>query len=116
MPFEERYINFNLDEIQQAISIGCVKENIAPIPAEKTLTQIEINETDPEHQESIFIKVSGDNGEERVSYDRKFFALALVFYCQGSGIPIPARGKKVLNIKEDHIVMQITLERKAFDE
>ncbi len=115
MPHEERYINFNLDEVQQAVSIGCVKEQKDPLPR-GNLTAIEINEEDPKDKDFIYFHIDGANGKtHRVQFDRKFFALSLVFYCQGSGIPIPARGQKTLNIKNDHIIMGITLERKAFD-
>ncbi|MEM6781016.1 MAG: hypothetical protein AAF569_04050 [Pseudomonadota bacterium] len=115
MPYEERFINFNLEEVQQAVSIGCVKEGLTALP-DGELTQIEIHDDDPKEKEFIYFHVKDKKGEtHRKQFDRKFFALSLVFYCQGSGIPIPARGQKTLNIKPDHIVMGITLERKAFD-
>lgn len=112
MPSEERYINFNLDEIYQAISMGCIKEKKDPLP-KGSLTKIEIHEDDPEQQNSIFVHIGKEaGGDDRIEFDRTFFALSLVFYCQGSGIPIPAKGKKTLNIREDQIVMKIELARK----
>ena len=115
MPYEERFINFNLEEVQQAVSIGCIKEQQSSLP-QGELIEIEIHEDDPKEKEFIYFHVKDTAGKvHRKQFDRKFFALSLVFYCQGSGIPIPARGQKTLNIKKDHIVMGITLERKAFD-
>ena len=111
MPSEERFIHFNLEEIQQAISIGCVKEKREPLPTGQII-KIEIDEENPESQHNIYINIKVEDGsEQRFSYDRKFFALSLVFYCQGSGIPIPAKGQKVLNIKPTEIIVAITMKR-----
>ena len=115
MPSEERYIHFNLQEVHEAISMGCIKEKREPLP-EGRLTSIEIHEDDPDRQDSIYLHIEPSEGEnERIKFDRKFFALSLVFYCQGSGIPIPAKGQKILNIKSDEIIVAITLAREALD-
>ena len=111
MPSEERYIHFNLSEVQEAISMGCIKEKREPLPS-GDVTSIEIDEDTPDNKDLIHLHIKTDGGnEEKVAVDRKFFALALVFYCQGSGIPIPAKGQKILNIKPTEIIVAITLPR-----
>jgi len=109
MPIEERFITFNLEEIYQAVSIGSIKENLDPLP-KGALQAIEIEgEADVNH-DSIFLKVKTESGaEETHKFERKFFALALVFFCQGSGIPLPASGQKTLKILPDKIIMKIEL-------
>lgn len=112
MPSEERFINFNLDEIHKAIAIGCIKEGKRALP-DGSLSHIEIDEEPNASQDTIYLNFDVANGgKEKVEFSRKFFALSLVFFCQGSGIPIPARGQKVLKIKSDSITMAIMLDRK----
>lgn len=110
MPIEERFITFDLEEIYKAVVIRCTQDDLQK-PPEGTLTEIEINEDDAEQQDIMFLHVKTASGEERIEYDRKFFALALVFYCQGSGIPLPQRAQKTLKILNDKIIMQIKLEK-----
>lgn len=112
MPVEERFITFDLSEIYKAISIKCTQEDLEK-PPEGTLVSIEINEEDAEQQDIIYLQVKTNSDEEKLKYDRTFFALALVFYCQGSGIPLPNRGTKTLKILQDKIIMKIDLEKAA---
>lgn len=109
MPSEERFISFDLEEIYKAISIKCVKQKLET-PPKGELTLIEIDEDNPNTQDEIFLNVNADDGQEyKLSYERKFFAEALVFLCQGSGIPLPSKGQKMLQILKDKIIMKIVL-------
>lgn len=109
MPSEERFITFDLEEIYKAISIKCVKQKL-DTPPKGELTLIEIDEENPNAQDEIFLNVKKDDGgEEKLSYERKFFAESLVFLCQGSGIPLPSKGQKMLQILKDRIIMKIVL-------
>lgn len=109
MPSEERFISFDLEEIYKAISIKCVKQKL-DTPPQGELKLIEIDEENPDAQDEIFLNVTTEGGEEtKLSYDRKFFAESLVFLCQGSGIPLPNKGQKMLQILKDKIIMKIVL-------
>ena len=106
MPAEERFITFNLNEIYKSIVIKCTHDDVAP-PPKGELTSITLDE----NSDQIHVNLKKDDGsEEKLSYEQKFFALALVFYCQGSGIPLPNRGQKNLKILDDKIIMKIDLE------
>lgn len=113
MPVEERFITFSLDEVYKSLSIGCAKENL-DAPPKGTLNSIEIDEENQADQNSIFLNVKTESGqEERLDFERKFFALSLVFYCQGTGIPLPARGTKTLKMLKDKVIMKIELADQA---
>jgi hypothetical protein len=104
MPSEERFITFDLEEIYDAIRIKCLADKMErPIRGE--LLKIEMSE----EQDLISLNVKReDNGEEeQLSFERKFFAEALVFFCQGYGIPLPRRGQKLLQIASDKITMKV---------
>ena len=110
MPSEERFITFDLEEIYKAISIKCVKQKL-DTPPKGDLNLIEIDENNPEAQDEIFLNVTTEDGQQtKLSYERKFFAEALVFLCQGSGIPLPSKGQKMLQILKDKIIMKIVLQ------
>ncbi|MCD8520447.1 MAG: hypothetical protein LRY54_02090 [Alphaproteobacteria bacterium] len=109
MPLEERYITFDMNEIYQSVQMRCVREDL-PMPPKGLPVGLEMDASDTSEHAPIFLKLRTDNGEEKVRYERTFFALGLVFFCQGSGIPLPARGKKTLKILEDKIIMKIDLE------
>ncbi len=109
MPIEERFITFDLNEIYKAVVIKCTEQDL-PKPPEGKLVAIEIDEKNADRQDKINIVVENKNAKETIEYDRTFFALALVFYCQGSGIPLPHRGQKTLKILQDKIIMKIELE------
>lgn len=111
MPLEERFITFSLDEISQAVRMRAVQESI-DIPANGRLTAMEIDDEQAGMETIILLHFQQDDGgaARKLKFDRKFFALALVFYCQGCGIPLPARGTKTLNILPDRIVMKIELQ------
>ena len=110
MPLEERFITFNIEEVYQAVRMRCIRENL-PQPVEGTPVRIEMAEQAvPEHVLiNIHVKKTEDSAPEKVPFERTFFAMALVFFCQGSGIPLPAKGKKTLNIQPDKIIMKIEL-------
>ena len=111
MPIEERFITFDLNEINKAVIIKCTEQDL-PKPPEGELVSIEIDEEKEQQDKiSMVIKPANDGDSTTVEYDRTFFALALVFYCQGSGIPLPNRGQKTLKILNDKIIMKIELER-----
>ncbi len=113
MPIEERFITFNLNEIYKAIVIKCTQDE-HPDPPKGKLLSIELNDEEHNSKDIITAKIQNEDGtESAVDYDRTFFALALVFYCQGSGIPLPQSGQKTLKILEDKIIMKIELERSA---
>ena len=108
MPIEERFITFNLDEIYKSVSIRCVQENRDTLPNGK-LIAIKVKEPSEEGDGDICLHVKTKDNEVKLHYERDFFALALVFYCQGCGIPLPKRGKKILKITSDCIIMKIDL-------
>ena len=110
MPIEERFITFDLPEIYKAVIIKCTEQDL-PKPPEGDLVEIKIDEDSAELQDKITLHIKTPANDEHVEFDRTFFALALVFYCQGSGIPLPNRGTKTLKILQDKIIMKIELER-----
>lgn len=108
MPLEERYITFDMNEIYQSVQMRCVREDL-PMPPKGTPVSLEMDANDHSDHAPILLKLKTDKGEEKIQYERTFFALGLVFFCQGSGIPLPAKGKKTLKILEDKIIMKIDL-------
>lgn len=109
MPVEERFITFSLEEIHNAVRVKCVDEKLDR-PARGELVSIEINEENEANQNDIFFKIKReDNGtEEEFKFERAFFGQALVFYCQGHGIPLPRRGQKILKIAPNQVTMKVT--------
>ena len=109
MPVEERFITFSLEEIHNAVRVKCVDEKLER-PASGELIAIEIDEENEAAQNDIFFKIKrDDNGEEeQFKFERAFFGKALVFYCQGHGIPLPRRGQKILKIAPDQVTMKVT--------
>lgn len=108
MPLEERYITFDLAEIYQSVQMRCVREGLE-MPHKGEPVKLEMDANDQSDQAPIFLHLKTSKGIEKVQYERTFFALGLVFFCQGSGIPLPAKGKKTLKILEDKIIMKIDL-------
>jgi hypothetical protein len=110
MPVEERFITFNIEEVYQSVKMRCVREKL-PQPLDGTPVRIELEEQNvPEHVIiNIHVKKTEDGPVEKIPFERTFFAMALVFFCQGSGIPLPAKGKKTLNIQPDKIIMKVEL-------
>ena len=109
MPTEERFITFSLEEVHKALSISFIQKDQPPLPTGK-LVSLNIS-NDKDKQEDIYIEIHNDSDEvSSLSFPRKFFAESLVFYCQGSGIPLPRSGKKILNILKDKIIMKIMME------
>ena len=109
MPIEERFITFSLEEIHNAVRVKCVDEKLDR-PARGELVAIEIDEDNEAAQNDIFFKIKrDDNGaEEEFKFERGFFGQALVFYCQGHGIPLPKRGQKILKIAPNQVTMKVT--------
>lgn len=109
MPTEDRFIVFNYDEVYTALRIRKITENSGELPTNAEITNVEFPETDPEANE-IIISLKTENGSnEDITITREFFALALVFYCQGHSIPIPRAGQKSIVRKDDKIVLHITI-------
>ena len=108
MPVEERFITFSLEEIHSAVRVKCVDEKLER-PARGELVSIEINEEDEAAQNDVSFKIKReDNGkEEEFKFERAFFGQALVFYCQGHGIPLPKRGQKILKIAPNQVTMKV---------
>jgi len=111
MPVEERFISFDLDEVYKAVNILCIKDDMEQ-PPKARLISIEADPANENGGDNILLKITReDNGaKEELKYERKFFAMALVFLCQTSGIPLPKRGTKTLKVLEDKIIMKIDLE------
>lgn len=111
MPLEERFITFSMDEVYKAVMILCERDDLPKPPAGEILS-IEL-EAKPEGDEQdlicLQVKRAEDGEEERVKFFRKFFAQSLVFFCQGSGIPLPRAGQKILAVADDKIVMKVIL-------
>ncbi|MCD8498335.1 MAG: hypothetical protein LRZ85_09910 [Alphaproteobacteria bacterium] len=108
MPLEERYITFDLPEIYQSVQMRCIREELE-MPPKGTPLKLEMDGDDTSDHAPIFLHLKTESGTEKIEYERTFFALGLVFFCQGSGIPLPAKGKKTLKILEDKIIMKIDL-------
>jgi len=110
MPSEERFITFELPEIYKALSILSIQEDKPALPAGE-LGAIHVTEDAAEDATvSVHVKTKSA-GEEDLKFERAFFAKALVFYCQGSGIPLPKSGQKILNIMKDKIILKISLDQ-----
>ena len=108
MPSEERFITFSLDEVQKALSISFIQKDLPLLPEGKLMSLKIFDE--PDKKEDIYIQIENSSGQvSDLNYERKFFAESLVFYCQGSGIPLPRSGQKILNILKDKIIMKITM-------
>lgn len=110
MPTEERFITFSLEEIYKAIKIKALEESLE-VPPDGELKSVDMEEGNGGDDAQIFLTIvrKADDQEERLKYVRKFFALALVFYCQGKGIPLPRSGAKTLAILDDKVVMKIVM-------
>ena len=108
MPLEERFITFDLEEIHNAVRVKCVEEKLER-PARGELVSIDISDNDDESNLVFFNIKREDNGEEeQFKFERAFFGQALVFYCQGHGIPLPRRGQKILKIAPNQVTMKVT--------
>ncbi|MFK7838689.1 MAG: hypothetical protein AB8B83_00015 [Bdellovibrionales bacterium] len=108
MPSEERFVTFSLSEVSKALSIYFIQKDMPSLPSGDVVSFALSEDTDD--ADKVFVKVEDETGSvSDFDFERKFFAEALVFYCQGSGIPLPKSGSKFLNITNDKIVMKITL-------
>ena len=105
MPTEERVITFSLDEVQKAILITAIQKDYEDLPMGTMLSM------NLEGDESVIgVNVQDKDGNvKEFSYDRLFFAQALVLFCQGSGIPLPRDSQKVVNIHEDRITLSMEI-------
>jgi len=110
MVTEERFIIFPLEDIYKAVLIRCERED-APKLAKGSFTSLSVVNKGEAGKEKIEVtlKHETDASEETLTYDRDFFALALVYYCQAAGIPLPRAGQKLLNVAENEIIMKITM-------
>lgn len=109
MPAETRFIVFELEEVYKALRIRKITENEELPPSGKIIHLDFHDDKGAEHIIEMIIRQ--DNGEEHnLEFTREFFALALVFYCQGHNIPMPRAGTKSLVHKDDKIVMHIQID------
>ena len=108
MPAEDRYIVFDYNEIYKAVRIRNILEDQEP-PPDGTISDIVFNDSKTKAA-TVTIEFSTIEGQNKsLEYSREFFALALVFYCQGHNIPIPRAGKKEISCKDDTIIMRIRI-------
>jgi len=105
MPSEERYIKFSFGEVQKALAIYAVHEDMPAFP-EGNLLSVQFPQDD-EGNASVFVTLQGENDNNELELERRFFASSLVFLCQGEGIPLPRKGTKILSVLDDKIVMKI---------
>lgn len=106
MPREDRQIVFNYDEVYKALRMRAIIDDVA-IPPSGTVRDIIL--THPTH-DIITLKVVAETSElEVLEFSREFFALSLVFFCQGNNIPIPRAGTKSIMANDGEIVMHIKL-------
>ena len=105
MPTEERVITFSLDEVQKAVLLTAIQQDHDDLPMGKMLSMsLEGDES------TIGVRVEDKEGSvNEFTYDRLFFAQALVLFCQGSGIPLPRNSQKVVNIHEDRITLSMEI-------
>lgn len=106
MPTEDRYIVFNYEEVYKALRMRTIVEDAEMLPSGK-VTKIQLPN---EPGEKIHAMIKTDEGiDKTLEFTQEFFALSLVFFCQGSNIPIPRAGRKSLVAKDDKIVMHIQI-------
>lgn len=112
MPSEERFISFDFKEIYKAIVIKCTRDEL-DMPPPGSIYKVEVKQQGDNETDSMIhigIKSSKSNKLEKIRVDRQFFAQALVFYCQGSGIPLPRGGQKTLLFASDKVVMRVIMD------
>lgn len=108
MPTENRFIVFNYEEVYKALRIRKITEN-EELPPNGKITKLDFHDQGGP-QDNIEIVINSEDGKpQNLEFTREFFALALVFFCQGSNIPIPRAGTKSLVHKDQTIVMHIQI-------
>ncbi len=108
MPSEDRYIEFTYEEVYKAIRIRKITEN-QELPPDGEIARVRFNEKPGEETTiTVDLRIAG-GGMDYLEFSREFFALALVFYCQGYNIPIPRAGRKEIVTKDDKIIMHISM-------
>ena len=109
MPAENRFIVFNFEEVYKALRIRKITED-EELPPSGKIIHLDFHD-DKGAGHVIEMTIRQDDGtEQNLEFSREFFALALVFYCQGHNIPIPRAGTKSLVHKDDNIVMHIQID------
>ena len=107
MPREDRRISFDFTEIYKAIFALCMQKDLAR-PVVGSITAIDFKGDDGK---SVAVRFA--NGLEGTSatseYGRDFLAAALMLYCRTCSIPIPKRGVKSVELRDEGVTLRITL-------
>jgi hypothetical protein len=110
MPSEDRSIIFSFKEIYKALCIRCINAGIDMPPGHHVKS---VHFDDNDHQKVTIVFENKDQTlSDTVEYTREFFAFALVFYCQGNGIPIPRAGTKSIIAQDQKIILHIHIDAK----
>lgn len=106
MPTEDRYIVFNYEEVYKALRMRAIVEDMElPPSGQVNAVQLTTAESD-----KITLGLTTDDGQTKeLQFTQEFFALSLVFFCQGSNIPIPRAGRKSLMTRDNKIIMHIQI-------
>lgn len=110
MPSEKRTITFSLAEINIAIQIKCTADGMDR-PPEGEVTYLDVKKGKRPKPDHVVLTIKAkDNTEHTLSYNSGFFELALIFFCRGSGIPLPNKPRKKLKVLPDKVIMEIEME------
>lgn len=86
-----------------------VKEDLPKIP-DGHISAVEIDEAANDQADVVHVTIKSDQGDDnKVKFDKQFFGTSLVFYCQGSGIPLPRGGTKNVLFGDDKVVMKVAM-------
>ncbi len=107
MPHEDRRVIFDYEETYKAVYSLCVQKE-RPKPPLGALTSVTEDEKDDSR---IHMRVENPHEKEmsKLEYSRDFLAAALMFYCRGSGIPLPKRARKSVMIREGSVILRVEM-------
>lgn len=110
MPTEDRFIVFNYEEVYMALRIRAITQKLE-LPADSALIDVSFPDN-PTVDDIVSVTLKKDDGStEKIDFSRDFFAMALVFFCQGNNIPIPRAGSKEIIRKDNTLILHIQMKQ-----
>lgn len=107
MPYENRHIHFESDEVYKAVYGLCFQKQMK-LPPPGQVTRIAESQT-AKGQVALGLMNPQTRNEIEIQYGQDFLAAALMLYCRGCGIPLPKKAEKSVIIVDGKVTLRVQI-------
>ena len=107
MPREDRRIIFDYSEAYQALYALCVQKELKR-PPPGAIRACAFKAGDDQILQ-IDVVNSQENMTAAIEYSRDFVAAALMRFCRGSGVPLPKKALKSVELGQEIVILRVMI-------